>query len=239
MGNGKFSITSIPKIMRSRGWANGARLMEIWFSGAGAVEPAYGPPDILTIRMSSWALTFSRAKDVYDQLMRERVWANDAARKMLAQRLQSKGLLTSDPQSRAFGSLTAPVPALETEYVNYRAVGGATDPLDDMFAALGKFSFRVVVAGGVAPVPSTPKVRVTITHVGVYIKDSYDFSGDQQLGTWDDKTNSVSKSPLASGNMVSNADFRAWRQQTGMGGDFLVFSDLLVTPLASPDEFDL
>ncbi len=233
-----FSITSIPKIMRRQGWYNGASLMEIWFSRGSAIKPAYGPPDTLIIRMS-WALTFSRAKDVFDQLMRERIWANEPAKIEIRNRLQSKGLLTSDPVSRAFGSLTAPVPTLEAEYVNNRPVGGLLDPLDGMLAALGMFDFRVVVAGGVAPVPASLKFHVTITHVGVYIVDSYDFEGFQPLGTWDDKTNGASKNPGASGTTVSNADFREFRDKTGMGGDFLVFSDLLVTRLTSPDEFDL
>lgn len=234
-----FSVTSIPKIMRSRGWLNGARLMEIWLSRGSAVAPAYGPPDTLTIRMNSWALTFPRAKDAFDQLMRERVWANEPAKKVLEGRLKSKGLLPAKPQPQAFGSLTAPAPVFEAEYVNYRTVGNSGDPLDDMFAALGMFTFRVVVAGDVASVPGTLKSHVTIEEVGVYVVDSYDFNGTQPLGTWDASTNSVSKSPLSSGAIVSNADFRDFRLRTGMGGDFQVFSDLLVRRLTTPDEFDL
>ena len=30
---------------------------------------------------------------------------------------------------------------LEAEYLTYKAVGGLLDPLDDMYGALGKFTF--------------------------------------------------------------------------------------------------
>ena len=234
-----FAITSIPKIMRHRGWGNGARLMEIWFSRASVTAPAYGSPETQTIRMSSWVLTFHRARAVYDQIMRERIWANPAARREVAAMLRKKGLLSSAPQSRPFGNLTAPVPLLDTDYVNQRVVGFSLSDLDDMAAALGNFAFRIVVAGGVMPIPKSPRFKVTISEVGVYVRDSYDFNGSQFLGFWDDKDNSVSMTNPLSGTSISNDDFRSWRAKTGKGGDFLIFSDLLKTRLPNPDLFDI
>lgn len=234
-----FAITAIPKIMRHRAWGNGARLMEIWFSRASAIHPSYGPPDLHTIRMSSWVLTFHRARAVYDQIMRERIWANSAAQREIAAMLRKRGLLSTAPQSRPFGNLTASVPTLDTDYVNQRIVSFNLSDLDDMAAALGNFAFRIVVAGGVAPIPKSSRFKVTISEVGVYIRDSYDFDGSQFLGFWDDKDNSVSMTNPLSGTPVSNDDFRSWRTKTGKGGDFLVFSDLLRTRLPNPDSFDI
>jgi hypothetical protein len=71
-----FDITKIPGIMRNKSWRNGARLMETWFSRPRATAPAYGAPETATIRMDTWVLAFPRARQVYDQLVRERVWAN-------------------------------------------------------------------------------------------------------------------------------------------------------------------
>lgn len=44
-------LTHIPRIMRSRGWMNGARLFEIWCSRSRAVAPRYATPDTTIIRM--------------------------------------------------------------------------------------------------------------------------------------------------------------------------------------------
>ncbi len=161
-----FDITKIPGIMRSKTWLNAARLMDSWFSRPSGVAPAYGPPDTATIRMDTWVLRFPRARQVYDQLIRERVWA-----------------------------------------------------------------------GSVAPAPGGARFQVTITEVGIYIRDSYDFNGDQDLGYWDDTDNSVSMINPLSGTKVTNADFRAWRAPNGRGGDFLVFSDVKRTTLRPPDSF--
>ncbi len=54
---------------------------------------------------------------------------------------------------------------------------GLTD-LDDLSAALGNFAFRVAVAGGVTFV-SGSKHLVTLSEVGIYVRDSFDFNGDQ------------------------------------------------------------
>jgi hypothetical protein len=240
-----LTLTNIPRIMRSHGWANGARLMEIWFSRPAATAPAYGAPETATIRLDAWALTYQRAREVYDRLMRERVWANAAAQREIASMLRRRRLLGSRPQ--AFGNLNQPVHLLDADYINYRAVGGGYgyysyyyyyySGLDDMTAALGNFVFRVAVAGNVAPVSGGRGHRVTITDVGVYLRDSYDFNGDQHLGFWDDSDNSVSGWNALSGTQVTNEDFRNHRAATGRGGDFLVFSDVKQTHLATPDTF--
>jgi hypothetical protein len=78
---------------------------------------------------------------------------------------------------------------------------------------------------------------VTITDVGVYLRDSYDFNGDQHLGFWDDSDNSVSTLNFLSGTRVTNEDFRVWRNANGRGGDFLIYSDVWWTHLTTPDKF--
>jgi len=230
-----FDITKIPGIMRSKTWLNAARLMDSWFSRPSGVAPAYGPPDTATIRMDTWVLRFPRARQVYDQLIRERVWANVAAQREVGMMLRRKGLLAG--AARTFGDLSRPVEMQDPDYVNYRVVSFGFSDLDDMSAALGNFAFRVLIAGSVAPAPGGARFQVTITEVGIYIRDSYDFNGDQDLGYWDDTDNSVSMINPLSGTKVTNADFRAWRAPNGRGGDFLVFSDVKRTTLRPPDSF--
>lgn len=234
-----LALTNIPRIMRSHGWHNGARLMDIWFAGARAVAPAYGPPDATTIRMDTWVLTFARAKATYEQLMKDRIWANAAARIEIGNMLRRSGLLGGDEKPRVFGKLDEPVETQDADYVNQRIVGFGVGDLDDMSAALGNFAFRILIAGSVVGVPDSGAGahRVTISEVGVYIRDSYDFNGDQSLGFWDDKDNSVSMINPFSGTAVSNADFRKWRTANGRGGDFIVYSDIKRTLLSPPDVF--
>jgi len=233
-----FSITTIPKIMRAKGWANGARLMEGWFSRPSATAPAYGTPESQTIR-TTWVLSFARAKFVYDQIMRERIWANPAAQKEIAKLLRKKQLLSSVPRSAAFGNLSAPVTTVDLDYINQRVVGFGSSDLDDMSAALGNFAFRVAVAGGVTPIPRASRFEVIIAEVGVYVRDSYDFNGDQFLGFWDDQDNAMSMINPLSGTRVTNSDFRAWRDRNGKGGDFMVYSDLIKMRLAVPEVFSI
>lgn len=231
-----ITITNIPGIMRRHGWSNGARLMDIWFSRPPATAPGYGPSDTSTILMDDWVLTFPRARTVYDQLMRDRIWVNPAAQRTIAATLRRNGLLTiGGSGTRSFGNLTRPVETLDADYINFRAVTSAQLSLDDMTAALGSFVFRVIVAGTVAARRPSGH-QVTITDVGVYVRDSYDFNDQQFLGFWDD-SGSVSAANPTSGTSVWNSTFQQWRSRHGRGGDFLVFSDLKRTTLNTPDTF--
>ena len=178
-----LTLTNIPAIMRSKGWANGARLQDIWFSRPSAIAPAYGAADTATIKMDSWVMKFDRARIVYEKLIADRFWANPAAQEQLTLVLQRKSLLTRTAMT--FGSLTDTADAQDADAINYRVVGFSLGDLDDMSAALGNFVFKVVAYGEVRP-GSSGDYQVTISQVGVYVRDSFDFNGDQFLGFWDE-----------------------------------------------------
>ena len=208
-----FDITAIPGIMTANGWNNGAALQRIWFS-----NPAVGPqrPDTTTIKMS-WVLGYPRAKRVYDKIISEKLYVNAAA---IAQIKKTHG-----SKKGRFGDFTLPVPTLDSESIQFRPVGSLSDPLDDLYAALGKFTFKVVVKG------CATAGAIGITDIGIYVKDSFDFQGDQDLGYWNKATNYAGRNPFK-GTLVSNSDYRAYAQKTGFGVDFLVFSDLVVITLS-------
>jgi hypothetical protein len=111
--------------------------------------------------------------------------------------------------------------------------------LNDMVAALGRFHFRVVVAGHVEPVVSNRGTHeVVIKEVGVYVRDSFDFEGFQPLGFW--WYSPPYASALERGDVgvpLFNSTYREWRSANGEGGDFLVFSDLKRVPLNPPSRF--
>jgi len=209
----------------------------------------------------SWVLGFGDAKDVYDKLMRDQIWANAAAQKAIASVLKRKGLLSSNAKV-SFGDLSRSAEDIDVDYINFRSVYTSL-PLDDLDAALGSFTFHVAVAGAVEPIWSPPSSakktpaaksgqkagaeperkitgrQVTVTEVGVYVRDSFDFNGDQDLGYWDDEDDSVSSWIMFSGVHVTNADFRKWRANNKKGGDFLVYSDVRRTVLKTPSTFTL
>lgn len=244
-----MNITLIPAVMRSLRWNNAARLMDRWFARLGNADPARGVPDTTTIRMDQWVLTFPRAAEIYNQLVTDRIWANEAAQPVVARMLQRQGKFTS--QRTTFGNLSAPVPQLDIDFINQRSAGAMTDPLDDMYGALGRFLFRTVIQGFVTPAaasmhgtmrsptgrptPGFYRHTVNIERVGIYVWDSYDFNGHQLLGFWSPL--GVSKVPLPGFDLVTNGDFRDHRARTGYGHDYIIYSDLKVLVRNPPDSF--
>ena len=253
-----LTLTNIPRIMTSHGWVKGAALMNRWFGSARATAPRYALADTSTIRMD-WILRFPRAKQVYDALVADAIWANPAAQKEIAKMLKRQ-TLPAPGATRAFGNLLDATQNQHRDYVNFRAFtdGGAygsyyngyygyyygysSDIMDDLTAALGRFVFHVVVAGEVtasAASRSAPTYTVTIREVGVYVRDTYDFNGSQPLGFWDDSDNSVSMLNFLSGTYVSNESFRDWRTANHRGGDFEIFTDLRRIVLPRPVSFTI
>ena len=243
-------ITWIPEKMRAKGWTQGAILMEEWFRRPKLVradDPKtvpfnFGPPVLNVIKMD-WVMSpeFPRAKRVYDELVDGKLWKNDAAKQLLVQRLNKLGILTqaknNQGQKIKFGDLTsANVIQIEELYIQSRpmnegqiskAVNYLFNSFDGLTASLAEFDVHLAVKGYVSV--SNQVLNVTVEEIGVYVKDSYDFVGDQPLGKWDEDALKA----------VTNKDFRDWREKTGKGGDFLVYSDIKRTTLIPPDTFTI
>jgi Family of unknown function (DUF6402) len=66
--------------------------------------------------------------------------------------------------------------------------------------------------------------QIVINEIGIYVKDSFDFNGDQFLGVWGYRD-----------DPINNSDFRQWRNDNHLGGDFQVFSDVKRIKLNPPD----
>jgi hypothetical protein len=61
-----------------------------------------------------------------------------------------------------------------------------------------------------------PGYVVTVTEVVVWMMDSYDFEGYQDLGWWNEEHNSVLRGPLPDSKyytQVTNKTFRDWRDK--------------------------
>ena len=102
-------------------------------------------------------------------------------------------------------------------------------------------------------------VTVTIDHVGVFVRDSFDFNGDRDLGYWgrldvalppkwivqDISTGVISllggvdveRAPPGVEFAMSNSVYRRYRRETGMGADFVIYSDVKSHGLIRPVRF--
>ncbi|WP_234193539.1 DUF6402 family protein [Pseudacidovorax sp. NFM-22] len=121
---------------------------------------------------------------------------------------------------------------------------------DDLTGALG--SFNLYAAVKFASFQLYPASAV-LHEVFVYVRDPYEFSDEQYLGHWNSEHVAVVpahqvaggwlKYPVVQGNPhakdavlypVTNADYRAWRQKHGRGGDFLIYTKPLSVRLPRP-----
>ena len=220
-------LTAIPGEMRWNGWNEGAELLETWFERSPAIAPKYSAPVTNVIKMD-WVLKFPRAKDVFDQILKDKIWTNDASKKRLRE-----FLLKLPWNALTYGDLSRPVTVIDEQWVNSRPVTSSIASallfgLDGLFAALGNFQLQVAVSGKVIGGPASQlpggSVTLIIEEVGIYAKDSVDFNGDQSLGPWGYRD-----------DPVTNSDFRQWRSAHNMGGDFQVFSDVIRVPINPPD----
>jgi len=257
--------------MRNKGMVVGATLMEHWLNNGANDQPERGVHDINTVRMN-WVLSFGRAGAVFRRDVRNKVWMTERAKELLVRKLiRREGRLPSkvgEKYAQKIGNVGEGVTLHannvlrfhEDWYIQTTQVkeNPLKSPLDDLYAALGNFSFHYLMKGRVERLEDQggkPRYRVTFEKVGVYVKDSYDFIDDlvgdgnplnrvfsQPLGFWGCSPNSVAKHPFpleARRNYVQNRDFREWRKRYGKGhgGDFLVFSNIKVFDVSDSFEF--
>ena len=77
-----------------------------------------------------------------------------------------------------------PARADQTCQLNFQRIESALfGDVDDFYAAIGRGSVKIAVAGDAVPLPAA-RIRLTIDEVGTSLRDTYDFNGDQMLGSW-------------------------------------------------------
>lgn len=247
---GQPDITWIPQIMRSKGWNEGATLMEEWLRRPARIRPTnlddvlndFGPPVLNVVTMDWIVSNFKRAESVYNQIINERLWKNDKAKPVIGRMLARTGI-TAQAQANQerkikFGDLTSSnVIAIEAVHIQYRPVEQSTWNAywhsDSLTAAIKDFTLRVAIKGEAKYTQNG--IEVTVEEVGIYAKESYDFindgtvyvyTTDQPLGVWEEGV-----------GYVTNDSFNEWRTANNKGGDFWVYSDIKVTRLNPPDVF--
>jgi hypothetical protein len=239
-------VTKIPVIMDRLNFTQGARLMRKWLgtpAGNGLLI------DDSTITMD-FVLRFDRAKQWHRDIILKKSWFRPGR---TAELLTREGF--NRPGAKFDFTRMKPIdlkPGLNQKSfeVSYVQCGGALDPPDGLKAALGVFSLMIVVGGQVDNDQEVNGLRVTITKVGVFVADKFDFEDSlvdkirgtaaaygtsQPLGVWNACRNTVKNELDVATNEASgdhaytNRDFRDFRDRTGRGRDLWVLSDVKVT----------
>jgi hypothetical protein len=250
-----MSLDTIPSAMRSMGWNVAAALMDRWLRSPAWRMPAswkqqatqplattLSPRHVdTTIVRMDWAKKFGRCHVAMSEL-RGKI-DNPAAVTRLRQLVMQRPWDKSD--SLVFGYKGMSVLDFDDAcQVNSVGIGDRFGTMDDMYGALGRATAKVGVVGTAEKNQSTGRLALHATHAGFYLRDNYDFNGFQFLGHW--TTSGVrnklqmmayalfgdymSGDPVSLGN-VFNHHFSDYRCARGLGGDFVIYSDVLWEPL--------
>jgi hypothetical protein len=132
--------------------------------------------------------------------------------------------------------------ALEDEWVNQRSLT-KYDGIDELMAAFGRFVLCVIPQGIATRTGST--TDVVIQRTGVFLRDSFDFNGEQDFGWWAYPDHIAIHLPERNAEdyvSVSNETYRTYRAvytdyrvpdqgrryRGTAGGDFVIYSDVMV-----------
>ena len=249
-----FTLEKLPGAMDFCGKPMGAKAMRRWLSRSARAMTlaekrgdAPSPGDLIETDLIKldWVLRYPAAVDAYRSLLRSDWLTRMAARRTLLNRIKrSPGGFT--PGSHVMD--TRNVPALHRQWQFQRmAVGGLGRSLktflegtDDLFAALGDFQFYAAPARMVITAHKD-YTEIYIPQVAIYLRDTYDFYGEQYLGHWNSQGSALYPGlrgaiSIHTGEVdkwsiyfpISNRVFRAWQKRKGSGGDYIIFSDARV-----------
>ena len=248
-----LALTQIPEAMRRMGWFTSAALMQRWFdSPAWTMDEDWkrGPPDPAALSPAkcdeeivkiAWAQKFPRAVEALQKA--DKVLTTQPSLVQLCKRLRKAGWDGVQRQSIGYAGMPARLMDSQAQ-INIVELGSKLDTLDDMYGALGIALVKVGVVGEAWLDRVSQRRYFRMRSSGLYIRDTYDFSGTQFLGIWtEDRV--LGKAAQAAvtvgdggnprltyrldepgGTQVWNEDFRRYRQRTGRGGDFVLYSDV-------------
>ncbi|MEG3088590.1 DUF6402 family protein [Sphingomonas sp. PB4P5] len=260
-----FTLIDIPRAMRREGWQIGARVMERWFAGAARImsdDEKTGltlPRDIESrIVTTAWCRKFARFVDAENQLIA--TWALPArmgrARRNLTDKVRAwRRRANAGTAPFRFGDLSVAAATIDqTCQLNLQVIESSLlGDADDFYAAVGRGTVKIAVAGNAVPI-SRGRVRLTIDEIGTYLRDTYEFNGDQMLGSWGPDglrraailalsiqwvRESAKEDQAQAYWSVSNGSFQGWRRHYGRGGDYVIFSDVRRRRLLRPFAVEL
>lgn len=246
------AVRFIPDLMQHKSWLKGLTAQNLWFTSA-----AQSTPDVnveVGFVTMSWIRSFPRTEDDYQNVITSEWNASNSydslrseVTKMIAYSNVSGNptiaeLPTVEGENKPFGDFSLNVvndintgktlPLIEHFYYKNKAYDfgfGIEDPLDDLYATLANFNFRVAAKGFLSL--ESGITYINITKIGVYVRDSFDFTNpgwsDQDLGAWNFINKTVSKIAGGLDYSIENSDYNNWRNDHNKGGDFRIYTDVI------------
>jgi hypothetical protein len=132
---------------------------------------------------------------------------------------------------------------------------------NDLVVALGRFTLKIAISAMVNPIDKQGNAHLKVDEYGFYIRDSHDFEdklgkSSPELGIWSFDGIAAPFSAYLPGSaraistespclelrgssrsqsyLVTNEDFEDYRTRTGMGGDFIIYTDVYREKLNPP-----
>lgn len=237
-------VIFVPEIMKHKGWNMAFKFQEYWFNEkANDNCEKQALPNAVTIDQ---VLSYARVKKAYEKLYK--VYKTEKAQEMLIKQIQkminNKELVLPKQKGESVpfgnfdtsilddsdGSQKEKIHQYQYQYLAFDA-NMLTDPLDDFYGAFGKSKFYLAASGFILKLEKGYEIQVR--KIAVYLKDNFDFQETENkyaniLGVWNYESMDLSRNlikNLANSNIVIwNKDYRNYRDDTGYGLDFNVYS---------------
>ena len=241
-------VIFIPEVLDKLKWIHAAKAQRDWFNNIGNNYPWESAPR-LNYYEFDWALGFERFKSHFEkhyQSYKSEESVNQL-KEEIKKMVKEKYIVLPDASNieTSFGIFENDTKLVETKIypkeLNKRETHclvplfdkfyysslklyeeSIINPeLDDLYGAIANTSIRIV-ASGILKFENN-KVNVFVNRIGFYIKDGFDFVGDQFFGLGNWSKNGVSTKKLKNVS-IDNKSYRNYRKDTGMGQDFYAYS---------------
>lgn len=213
-----------------QGWFQLQAMFHRWFSGLPNTD-AETSPEAFWIEMD-WIRSFERANVMYHFFLLPIRMFNSSGRKQLEKQLQSDGYLKSTTTPFDYTKVSRipergnrPWQVWKKNYFQSIIVNdlGAHIP-DGLTCCMGNFNFRALAAGYTEPLPEGGH-RITVERLSIFVWDSFNFEGTDELGYWSCRDKAFSWDWLNdSYHFIYNKYFQEFRNKYKRGYDFMVLS---------------
>jgi uncharacterized protein YjhX (UPF0386 family) len=82
------------------------------------------------------------------------------------------------------------------------------------------------IAKGILEYKGEKNIEATITEIGIYMRDGFDFVGGQWLGFWSLEKKDVKRNPLGTSYRLIDDSYQNYRKDAKKGGDFYNYSTI-------------
>ncbi|ASA55633.1 hypothetical protein BSQ33_07935 [Vibrio gazogenes] len=258
----EFTVLDIPEVMSGKlNWPKSATVMNLWFQlnaremtpseKAGVVKPVDFPKEYInkTLFPWTWLTQYPQVKEALSEMnsLLDTSNAKREQRKHLVKYIKDKQQEIVFPYQLDNGS--DPVVLHSFWQFQLKGIGYDFGQVDDLYGSLGNFAIYAAITKALIKKVDEKHYQATVTEVGIYMRDTFDFIGSQYLGHWNfeglglnplgglaNRFNFEWQLPgwnpkLGMAEAFGNHDFNQYRDKHSKGGDLLLFSDVKRLPV--------